>query len=162
MLSQDITNLAGCDKLDPLEPHILQLLLQSLQNPVVIDFPGLVALQLVVVVAVDEEELEDPALLLLLDFIVEEQDPAALPEDPKPPELRILLLQRFHLFRVLCIPKILNSLQMLGLHHQVSLLVMQLHQKHHQKLSLLCVHHTTHDHKSSHPRHHLSLQAHFE
>ena len=34
--------------------------------------------------------------------------------------------------------------------------------KHHQKLSLLCSHHTTHDHKSSHPRHHLSLQPHFE
>ena len=119
MLSQDITNLAGCDKLDPLEPHILQLLLQSLQNPVVIDsFPGLVALQIVVIVAIDKEELEDP-VLLLLDFFVEEQDPAALPEDPKPPELRIPLLQRFHLFRVLCIPKILNSLQMLGLHHPV-------------------------------------------
>ena len=28
---------------------------------------------------------------------------------------------------------------------------MQLHQKHHQKLSLLCSHHTTHDHKSSRP-----------
>ena len=119
MLSQDITNLAGCDELDPLGPHILQLLLQSLQNPVVIDrFPGLVALQIVVVVAIDEEELEDPALLPL-DLFAEEQDPAALPEDPKPPELRIPLLQRFHLFRVLCIPKILNSLQMLGLHHPV-------------------------------------------
>ena len=95
MLSQDITNLAGCDELNPLGPHILQLLLQSPQNPVVIDsFPGLVAL-----LAIDEKELEDPALLLL-DLIVEEQDHAALPEDPKPPELRIPLLQRVHLFRV--------------------------------------------------------------
>ena len=45
---------------------------------------------------------------------------------------------------------------------QFPYLAMQLHLKYHQKLFLPCSHHTTHGHKSFHPRHHLSLQAHFE
>ena len=99
-------------------------MLQDPQDPAVVDnFQSLVALQLVAVVAGDEEELEDPAPLPL-GPTVEEQDPAALPEGPEPPELHVLRPHRCHLFRVLCILKILSTQREPVLRHQVLLLAM--------------------------------------
>ena len=71
-------------------------MLQGPRDPAVNDnIQGLVALPVIAVVAADEEELEDPALIPL-GLIVEEQDPAVLPEGPEPPEPRVLRLQRCH------------------------------------------------------------------
>ena len=165
MLSQDITNLAGCDELDPLEaPHIATVAAKpseprrhrQLSRSRSTSTSRSRSRR-------RRRTRRSRSSSSSRSLSSKSKIPLPFPKIQSHPSYAYHCYRDFTYFEC-CVSRksSVNSLQMLGLHPQFLTLVMQLHQKHHQKLFLLCSHHTTHDHKSFHPRHHLSLQARFE